>query len=64
LIIRQGGGEGFDLGDRRREAGEIEGEAADEGGGIGGGLEAELAAGETGGDEGVDGIGRELRAES
>ena len=45
--------ERFDFGGSRREAGEVESEAAQESRGIGLGLEFEFAGGESGGDEGV-----------
>ena len=62
-VLDRGGGEGLDFSDRWRQAGEIEGEAADESSGIGLGLERELPAGESGGDETVDRVSRGMRGE-
>ncbi len=55
-VFDGGACDGVDFGGGGREAGEIEGEAADEGGGIGGGLEGESAAGEAGSGETVEWI--------
>ena len=53
--------ERFNLGGRRREAGEVETQAAQERGGVGFGLEFEFAGGEGGGDKGVEGVRWEHR---